>query len=235
MMKGKHHHFCKSCSKVHPIVGENTPVRRVVLTSSTFADWLNSGHDERETRWLSHWSTIAMRGSTFPELVKAAISELSVLKTSIFLVMGGGVFNSLDQGDSLFDIRCAMHTMVGFLKNHSDRGGDGIRCRVLFAQMFLPPAYETNEEKKLFIHGYNVLAQEFNVLNEFPYVPSIMAIDKVEPRFLEVNGVNAIRLAGQMVDRNAYRERDISRAKHLANKKQFKAMSVILHYFCEAL
>ena len=229
---GKRTAFCAPCSRVHPIEVGFTGHRRIVLTSSTFADWARSGHDSISMVGLSHWETIALRGSTFCQMITSAIGELEKLDSPMTILVLGGVFNSAErQCETIHDIRCAMLSLMGFLHTHQAKwASNGGKCQALFGPLFIPPCFLRDDSRTQLISGYNLLCVEFNVLNGFNGCPSLKDVDRCGDRFYTDPNRVGIKYRGHIIDTMAYREKAVEKMKHLTNNYQHKGVVIFLRY-----
>ena len=215
--------FCRSCSMVHRISEVNLePIKRVLVVSSSFADWDTTCHQKGDMSNLGCWSTIRSRNSNVENLVKLTISDLSQIAKPIYLVFLGGIYPSLDSRLSYHCVKAAFCSLVGFISLHSTQFPGS---RIMFGRHPIPPAYRKNPSDETYLVRLNTLISKLNHCSGFTTTHNTNFVDQ------PCNESDGVVVHGRLVSRSSYKEKCPNMYKYLVPIKQYNFVLEVLRSF----
>ena len=216
-------YFCRSCSMVHRISEVNLePVKKVLVVSSSFANWDQTCHQKGDMSNLGCWSTIRSRNSNVENLVKLTISDLSQIAKPIHLVFLGGTYPSLDSRLSYHCVKAAYCSLVGFISLHSTQYPGS---RIMFGRHPIPPVYRRKPSDKTYLVRLNTLISKLNHCGGFTTPHNINFVDQ------PCSESDGVVVHGELVSRSSYKEKCPNLFKYLVPIKQYNFVLEVLRAF----
>ena len=226
--RGRRAGWCGSCRQVHSLEHDENLPRRVVLTSSTLSGWRNMQLPVSTTPTPGCWETVEIPGATFEELTRAIIIEISSVQSPVYLIVAGGTFNSVMRYTEAAVVKASMYALLGVIGAQTVKYPN-FPSKLMISQMFSPPSFSYRMLERLNV--FNSLACEMNSICGFPALPDPNSVIKFEGSPGAGQGGWYWMANGQLIDREAFRERKPLRMIHLNETKKGQFARMIIDHF----
>ena len=135
---------------------------------------------------------------------RVIIIEISSVQSPVYLIVAGGTFNSVMRHTEAAVVKASMYALLGVIGAQTVKYPN-FPSKLMISQMFSPPSFSYLMLERLNV--FNSLACEMNSICGFPALPDPNSVIKFEGSPGAGQGGWYWMANGQLIDREAFRER----------------------------